>query len=309
MEVYPSLAAAGGGALAGGAVCLGNFDGAHLGHQALFAVARAHGGRSAALTFEPHPGKVLQPALAPRLLTSLPRKLELLEAAGLAAIIVQPFTPEFARTSPAAFEEALLGGTGATLVVVGADYSYGARRGGTVATLAAAAAVRGARLEVVPPVTLEGAMVSSSQVREFLLEGRVEAAARMLGRPFDLDGPVVHGDGRGRTLGFPTANVASPGELQPAAGVYAVRARVEGAGPWLDGVANLGIRPTFGGVEPSLEVHLLDAARDLYGQVMRVQFLARLRPERRFASVDELRVQIGRDAQAAREALAGWKLL
>jgi riboflavin kinase/FMN adenylyltransferase len=303
MEVYPSLAAATGGPLAGCAVCLGNFDGAHLGHQALFALARKHG-RAAALTFEPHPGKVLQPHLAPRLITTLPRKLELLEASGLAAVIVQPFTPDFARTPPAAFEEALLDGVRPGLVVVGADYSYGARRAGTVATLASAAAGRGARLEVVPPVTLEGAVVSSSQVREFLLEGRVEAAARMLGRPFDLEGPVVKGDGRGRTIGVPTANVATLNELQPAPGVYAVRARVGGGGPWLDGVANLGVRPTFGGGEPSLEVHLLDRDQDLYGAVLRVRFLARLRAERRFGSAAELVAQIALDAQAAREELA-----
>ena len=303
MEVYPSLSAASGGPLVGSAICLGNFDGAHLGHQALFAEAKGQG-RAAALTFEPHPGKVLQPNLAPRLLTSLDRKLELLEAAGLAAVIVQPFTAEFARTAPAAFEAALFVEVGAARAVVGADYSYGARRAGTVVSLAAAAARHQAAVTVVPPVSLEGAVVSSSRVREYLLEGRVEAAARMLGRPFDLDGTVVRGDGRGRGIGFPTANVASGNEVQPAAGVYAVRTRVGTAGPWRGGVANLGIRPTFGGSEPSLEVHLFDFEGDLYGQPARVQFLTRLRPERRFASVEELVAQIGRDAQAAREALA-----
>ena len=303
MVVLPSLSAASGGVLAGSAACLGNFDGAHLGHQALFAEARRHG-RAVALTFEPHPGKVLQPNLAPRLLTTLARKLELLEEAGLAAVIVQPFTPEFARTGPQAFEEALFAGVGVTRVVVGADYSYGARRAGTVATLAAAAARHRATVTVVPPVSLEGAVVSSSRVREYLLEGRVEAAARMLGRPFDLDGEVVHGDGRGRGIGVPTANLACAAELQPAAGVYAVRVRFQGAGPWRDGVANLGIKPTFGGSEPSLEVHLLDFEGDLYGQVGRVRFVARLRPERRFASVEELVAQIHRDVQAGRQALA-----
>jgi riboflavin kinase/FMN adenylyltransferase len=192
---------------------------------------------------------------------------------------------------------------GASLVVVGGDYSYGRRRGGTVATLQAAARARGAAVAVVPPVTLEGAVVSSSQVREFLLEGRVEAAARMLGRPFDLDGVVVPGEGRGRTIGVPTANVASPGEVQPAPGVYAVRVRVAGAGPWRAGAANLGSKPTFGGTQVTLEVHLLDFSGELYRQSVRVEFVARLRSERRFASVAELVAQIQRDCEAAREAL------
>ena len=304
MKLFSSLQEASDGSLGGCAICLGNFDGVHLGHQALFAEAARHG-PLVALTFHPHPGKVLQPQLAPRLIVSPARKLELLEASGVQAAIVQPFSTEYARTTPEAFEASLLDGVGARTVVVGYDFTYGTRRAGTVQSLERAATSRGAHVKVVPAVSIEGVVVSSSKIREYVLEGRVEAAAQLLGRPFDLDGLVVPGAGRGRTIGFPTANVDTTNELRPAAGVYAVRARVLGEPEaWHGGAANIGVKPTFGGGEVTIEAHLFDYSGDLYGRRLRVEFLERLRPEKRFASVSELSSQIGRDLEAARAAVA-----
>jgi riboflavin kinase/FMN adenylyltransferase len=301
MKRFASLEAASDGTLTGSAVCLGNFDGVHLGHQALFAAARARG-QAVAVTFWPHPGKVLQPQLAPRLIVTEERKLELLEAL-VAATVVQPFTVDYARSTPADFERALFDGVGAKAVVVGADFTYGARRAGSIDSLRVAAQGRGAEVVVVPAVAIDGVVVSSSKIREYTLEGRVEAAARLLGRPFDLDGVVVAGAGRGRTIGVPTANVETTNELRPAAGVYAVKARLAD-GRWLGGAANLGVKPTFGGGEVTLEVHLFDFSGDLYGQPMRVQFLERLRAEQRFGSAAELVGQIARDLEAARATVA-----
>lgn len=301
MRVFSSVEEASTSELAGCAVCLGNFDGVHLGHQALFEEAKRHG-PAVAFTFHPHPGRVLQPELAPKLIALQPRKLELLEACGLFAAICQPFSREYAKTTPEEFERSVLDGVRAGAVVVGYDFTYGAKRAGTVQTLEQACRARGASLQVVPPVTIDGVVVSSSKIREYLLEGRVEAAARLLGRPFDLDGTVVPGDGRGRTLGFPTANIDTQNELRPPPGVYAVRVR-DAAG-WHGGAANIGVKPTFGGTEVTIEAHLLDYSSDLYGQRLRVEFLERLRPERRFASVAELSGQIARDLEAARAAVA-----
>jgi riboflavin kinase/FMN adenylyltransferase len=305
MKVYTSLEAASDGSLRGSALCLGNFDGVHRGHRALFEEAKRHG-PVVAVTFSPHPGKVLKPDLAPRCVTTHARKLELLEECGLAATIVQPFSLEYAKTPPIAFESALFDGVGARHVVVGHDFTYGASRTGSEETLRAAAQARGAGLSVVSAVAVDGVVVSSSKIREYILEGRVEAAALLLGRPFDLDGLVVPGAGRGRTIGFPTANVDTPNELRPAAGVYAVRVRLQGQppGPFYGGAANIGVKPTFGGTEVTIEAHLFDFEGDLYGKKVRVQFLERLRPEKRFGSASELAGQIARDLEAARAAVA-----
>lgn len=305
MKVYSSLEAACDGSLKGSSLCLGNFDGVHKGHRALFDEARAHG-PVVAVTFAPHPGKVLKPDLAPRCIGTYARKLELLEECGVTATIVQPFSIEYSKTPPDAFEAALFDGVGAKHVVVGYDFTYGAGRAGTLETLRAAAAKRGAGLSVVPAVTVDGVVVSSSKIREYILEGRVGAAALLLGRPFDLDGLVVPGAGRGRTIGFPTANIDTPNELRPAAGVYAVRVRDQGAtpGPWFGGAANIGVKPTFGGTEVTIEAHLFDFDGDLYGKKVRVQFLERLRGEKRFGSASELAGQIARDLEAARAAVA-----
>jgi riboflavin kinase / FMN adenylyltransferase len=303
MKVFHSLSEA--SELRGCALALGNFDGVHLGHQALFRRAAALG-VPAALTFHPHPGKVLQPELAPKLITTLPRKLELFADAGLTAAVVVPFTDAYARTSAEAFEASLLDELRVSFLVVGRDFTYGARRAGTVATLEQAAARRAASLQVLDPVTVEGVVASSSRIREYLLEGRVSAARALLGRSFDLDGVVVRGAGRGQTLGWPTANVDTDAEIRPGPGVYAVRLKAAPfeRSPWLGGAANVGSKPTFGGTEVTVEVHVLDWSGDLYGQRVRVEFLERLRPEQRFGSAPELAAQIRRDVEAARVLVA-----
>jgi riboflavin kinase/FMN adenylyltransferase len=302
-------------ALAGASLAIGNFDGVHLGHRALVAAARARAGARGApagvLTFEPHPVRALRPALAPPLLTSLPRKLELLQGAGVDACLVQPFDLAYAATPAAEFAARdLAGAIGCSEVVVGWDFTAGHERA-RVDALRPLLERHGIGLHVVDPVAQDGLVVSSTKIRELLLEGNVEGAALLLTRPHDVDGEVVRGAGRGRGFGFATANVATPG-LLPANGVYAVRAwlaergAATSAGPALDGVANVGVKPTVeADARVSLEVHLLDFdGRDLYGASIRAAFVARLRDERRFPSVDALRDQIGRDAARARGVLA-----
>ncbi len=304
MKLFSSIHDASDGSLRGCALCLGNFDGVHLGHQALFLEASKHG-HVGVLTFEPHPGKVLQPQLAPRLIVSPTRKRELLQAHGVEVLITQPFSMEYARTPADQFESPLFDEIGARTVVVGYDFTYGAKRSGTVAHLELAARARGAQVLRVGAVGLDGVVVSSSKIREYILDGRVEAAARLLGRPFDLDGVVVTGAGRGRSIGFPTANIETSNELRPAPGVYAVKVRnVDEPTWWNGGAANIGVKPTFGGKEVTIEAHLFDFEGDLYGKNLRVEFLERLRAEMRFASVPELSAQIARDIEAARTSIA-----
>ncbi|MBX7113513.1 MAG: riboflavin biosynthesis protein RibF [Myxococcaceae bacterium] len=286
----------------GAALCLGNFDGVHLGHQALIGRAKALG-RPAAMSFDPHPGKVLSPALAPKLIASQARKVELLAEHGVEALLLLPFTLPFAATSPAQFEAMLFDALGIKAAVVGEDFTYGSRRAGTVATLKTAAEQRGGSVEVVPFVTVDGVVVSSTKVREYILEGRVDAAWALLGRPFDLDGVVVKGQGRGRTIGFPTANIDTVNELKPAPGVYAVQARVQGETGWRGGAANIGVKPTFGGGAVTIEAHLFEGL-DLYGKGLRVRFLERLRGEQRFGSAAELAAQIARDVETAKTIVA-----
>ena len=317
LRVFRSLDEA--GALRGCALALGNFDGVHAGHRRLLETARAlassHRSAAAAMTFEPHPARVLRPALAPPLLTPLPRKLELLEAAGLDAVVVQPFDLAWAATSAAEFvRRDLCGRIGAADVVVGWDFTAGHERAraGALRELLLAC---GVGLSVVEPVTVDGLTASSTKVREFLLEGNVEAAAMLLGRPHDVDGEVERGAGRGRAMGFATANVRAEG-LLPAPGVYAVRVR-RGVrvGPSgvadardaarLDGVCNVGVKPTVEeGAPLGLEAHLLGHdGSDLYGERLRVELVGRIRAERRFPSLDALRRQIALDVERAREIL------
>jgi riboflavin kinase/FMN adenylyltransferase len=314
MLVFRSLdEAKAAGALRGCAVAIGNLDGVHLGHQALLALARVRarlrGAPAVALTFEPHPVRVLRPHLAPPLITPLARKLELLAAQPLEATVVQPFDRAYAATPAAEFVARDLGDRlGCAEVVVGYDFTAGHERA-RVDALRGLLAARGVTLHVVEPVTSDGLVVSSTKVREFLLEGNVDAAAMLLTRPHDVDGTVVRGAGRGRGFGFPTANVATE-SLLPANGVYVIRARVGGGapgrGPELGGVCNVGVKPTVeAAAGVGLEAHLFDFdGRDLYGEAARVAFLARIRDERRFSSVDALRAQIAQDVARARDVLA-----
>lgn len=321
MDVYAGMAAAA-GRFQNAAVTVGNFDGVHLGHRRLIdqvkARARQMGGPAVALTFWPHPARVLAPALAPRLITSRLRRRELLEAAGIEVLIEQPFDRDFAAETPAEFASALLDRVGARGIVVGYDFTYGKARGGNSGTLRLACEERGASLDVVPAVTIDGLVVSSTKVREFVLAGKTAAATSLLGRPFDMQGTVVRGAGRGRTIGVPTANIAPETDegqttpLVPGLGVYATRVWLPDGSEAM-GACNVGLNPTF---QPevatgpdsqvvSIEVHLLDRSLDLYGQTLRVAFVEWLRPERRFANVPSLVEQIHHDIEDTRRILGG----
>ncbi len=293
------------------AITIGNFDGVHRGHAALIARARAlaapAGGEAVVLTFDPHPTRVLAPAHAPPLVTTTARKIELLASAGADAVVVEPFTRELAALTADRFvDEILAGALGARHVVVGADFIYGQGRGGNVATLEAAGARHGFTVDVVAPVTVGGEIASSPRVRAHLRAGDPVAAAAVLGRPYDVDGVVVRGAGRGKGLGVATANVAPDGALLAAPGIYAVTlAREDGDGRALPAVASLGTNPTFvadGGLV--LEVHVLDFDGDLYGARVRIGFVAWLRAEARFDTVDALLVQIHDDIARARARFA-----
>jgi riboflavin kinase/FMN adenylyltransferase len=287
------------------ALAIGNFDGVHRGHQELVRVARALreniGGAAGVLTFTPHPARVFAPALAPPLIVSLERRLELLAAAGADVAIVEAFTPEFAAIEAEAFvRDVLVGRLGAREVVVGYDFSFGRGRRGTPALLREIGAALGLGVTIVPPVTIDGLVCSSTKVREFVLEGRVEGAALLLGRPVELSGPIVRGAGRGRGLGVPTANVAPEGELLPRLGIYAARALVLDATGGVvsthPAALSVGSNPTFtanGAV--TVEAHLLDFEGDLYDRRVRLEVLHRLRDERRFESVEALLTQIAVD--------------
>ena len=286
----------------------GNHDGVHLGHQALVRTARAHGRqhglRAVALTFDPHPAALLAPERAPTPLTTIARRTELLLAAGAEEVVVQPFTHEFAALDPAAFLQTLLDRS-ARALVVGPDFRFGRGRAGDVALLQRFGADHGLSVIVEPPVRIGGERVSSSAVREALARGEVEHATQLLGPVPELEGKVVAGDRRGRTIGFPTANLASQPVLHPADGVYAVIARVLDRSPseCLRGVANLGVRPTVGAGR-SVEVHLLDWSGDLYGAQLRLGWVGRIRGEQKFPGLDALRAQIELDCRNARTVLA-----
>jgi riboflavin kinase/FMN adenylyltransferase len=292
---------------------IGNFDGLHVGHRQILRTvterANALGGESVVYTFDPHPRKVLQPDRAPSMLTTTEQKLELLEAAGIAIVVLEPFTPAFATTTPDTFVRENLHARIAPLeVYVGYDFHYGRDRAGSMRLLTELGPRLGFAVTIIPEVTVDGADVSSSRIRELVAVGEVEQAARLLGRPFALRGAVVAGDRRGRTIGFPTLNLAAENEVLPALGVYAGHVRLldgAGVGAWLAAVINVGRRPTFKADDPPLaEAHLIDFEGDLYGRRVEIAFEARLREERRFPSVEALREQIARDVEVGRRLLA-----
>jgi riboflavin kinase/FMN adenylyltransferase len=290
-------------------VTVGNFDGVHRGHQALLSRvverARAEGGPSAVFTFDPPPVEVLRPDKAPGRLQSLDEKIRCLGEVGIDQVVVEPFDREYARHEARWFAEEVLGRRlGARALVLGWDFRFGKDRSGGLEDLRHWLSVP---VEQFDPVELAGAPLSSSRIREAISRGDVARAADMLGRPFALSGRVVRGDQRGRTIGFPTVNIATaPNRLLPANGVYAVRARILPGGPALPAVANLGVRPTFDGVTPRplLEVHLLDWQGDLYGAELEVELVERIREERRFPGIDALVAQIRADAARAAELLS-----
>jgi riboflavin kinase / FMN adenylyltransferase len=290
----------------GAAVAIGNFDGVHVGHRALIARARelavAHDACTVALTFDPHPSSVFGNPLSP--ISSLSRRIELLGEAGADVVVIEPFTRELAaRTSNAFVEDVLFTALQARAIIVGYDFSYGAGRTGNTQTLRAHGGKGGVEVEIVQAVGLGDEIISSTKIRKHLKAGELEAATRMLGRPWDVDGVVVHGAKRGREIGIPTANIKPESELIVRPGIYAVTFSVDG-GPDLPAVASLGTNPTFveaGGLV--LEVHVLDGGDDYYGKRTRTKFVAHLRDEARFESVDALVAQIRADIDAARRLL------
>jgi riboflavin kinase/FMN adenylyltransferase len=298
-------------------VTVGNFDGLHVGHQEILRIvterAGARRGESAVYTFEPHPRKVLRPADAPRLLTTLEQKLELIEDAGVDVVIVERFDAEFARRSAEEFvRDVLHARLRPEEVFVGYDFRFGHDREGSMRTLTELGPHLGFAVTIVPEVTVGGRDVNSTRIRELLGAGNVEEAGELLGRPYRVRGLVVEGDRRGRTLGFPTVNLAPENEVLPAQGVYAGRLRVlrdqrgdeEGERP---AVVNVGRRPTFkDAAAPVLaEAHVIDWSGDLYGRRVELSFLHHLREERRFPDVAALRSQIEADRDEARRRLAG----
>jgi riboflavin kinase/FMN adenylyltransferase len=291
----------------GGIVALGNFDGFHLGHQAVvgraIARARAEGRPALVATFDPHPVRFFKPDAPPFRLTTLDQRQRLFAAAGADAMIVFHFDAALAGLPAEAFvAERLAGLFRAAGVVTGEDFTFGKGRSGNAAVLAELAARHGIAAEAVAPVSLDGEPVSSSRIREALQAGDCATAERLLTRPFAIEGPVQHGDKLGRTIGFPTANIDLDRYLRPRYGVYAVRGRMPD-GRVLDGAANLGIRPTFDPPKELLEPYFFGDTGDLYGQMIEVELHRWLRPEMKFDSLDALKAQIGRDCAGARRVL------
>jgi riboflavin kinase/FMN adenylyltransferase len=285
---------------------IGNYDGVHLGHQHMIDVVRAgareFGVPATVLTFEPTPREFFQGERAPARLTRLREKLEALAAYGVDRTIVARFTERMSRAPAADFVGFLVGDLGIRRIIVGDDFRFGRERKGTVSTLREAGRRDGFDVEQVAPFELDGERVSSSLVREALEAGDLVRATRMLGRPYRITGRVRSGRRLGRTLGFPTANLALHRKVIPLWGIFAVR--VHGGG-LVDhpAVASLGTRPTVDGTEPLLEVHAFDFSGDLYGKLLRVDFVARLRDEHKFETLDALVAQMHIDAAQARRAL------
>ncbi len=289
-------------------VALGVFDGVHLAHRAILetAVARARelGATPVACTFDPHPAEVLQPDRAPLPITTLDERLALIAATGMAAAVVLPFTQAFAAMEPEAFvTDILVGRLGAREVVVGFNHRFGRGARGDARLLAEVGRPHGLHAEIVPPLHVDNRPVSSSAVRAALQRGDLDVAARLLGRAYVVSREVVEGEGRRRTLGFPTANIAADRPLLIPPGVYACRLAVGDA--MHPAVLNAGVRPTFGDKAFTVEVHVLDFAGDLYGRRVRVELVRRLREERKFQGLEALAAQIAADVSAARAALSG----
>lgn len=298
--------------LKGGVLSLGNFDGLHRGHQAVLKtavdLARARGVPAGAMTFEPHPRLFFKPDQEPFLLSPFRIKARLIAALGLDYLFVQTFDHAFSQRSAESFvEEVLIGGLGASQIVVGNDYVFGHQRKGNTTLLKMLAAKHGFGVTAVGELTAAaGARYSSTNVRNLLKDGRPAEAAQLLGRFWEIEGRVEHGDQRGRLLGFPTANVAYPDYLHPKKGVYAVRAGIDHGAEtvWHDGVANFGNRPTFDKTDTLLEVHLFDFNADLYTRHLRVALIDYIRPEQKFDGLEALKTQIAKDSVTAREILA-----
>jgi riboflavin kinase/FMN adenylyltransferase len=283
-------------------VALGNFDGLHRGHQQLVEQVRRraaeYAGTSVVMIFDPHPPRVLRPDKAPRLLMTLEQKLEVFDRAGVDVVVVVRFTPDLALWQPEYFVEAvLIDWLQAAEVWVGANFLFGRDRAGTFTLLRALGEDRGFRVEKIEPVLYKDFVVSSTRVRHLLAEGRVDEAGALLGHHYFIDGEVVRGDGRGRELGFPTANLRTDNDELLRNGIYATMATVDGRSH--RAVTSVGIRPTIGDNRYTVETHLLEGQYELYGALVRVEFVRWLRPEVKFDSLEALATQIGGDCRDA----------
>lgn len=283
---------------------IGNFDGLHRGHKRVLRKvitrAREEGGTSVVVTFEPHPLKVLYPDRAPALIQTRSQKRDILAHLGIEVLLEVPFTQEFGQGCAVEFSRLLAAKLSPKEIYIGEDFRFGHNREGDISLLQSMQEELGFKASAFPKLQVDGADVSSTRIRQKLLKGEMEGAVHLLGRPYIIEGEVEHGDGRGKGLGFPTANLAIENELVPAYGVYVVAVDV-GEPLLLPGVANLGNRPTFGEGAVAVEVHLLRGGRDLYGKKVRVLFFRFLRPETRFESVDKLKEAIAADVRAAQE--------
>ena len=289
---------------------IGNFDGVHLGHQVIFRTlcqrAREIGGTSIVLTFDPHPLKVLAPERCPLLITPTPKKLSIIQGCGVDVVVCLPFTRELADLTPDVFvEDVLVGAIGIREIYVGYNFAFGKGRQGSIALLQELGQRHGFRVHIVEPIALEGRVVSSSIIRQWIQQGQVDEAALFLGRLYSITGSVVEGYQKGRELGFPTANVRSTDELVPGRGVYAVM--VDWREQRYEGVANIGFNPTFGRTQLSVEIHLFNFSQQLYGEAVEVSFVKKIRDERAFPSVADLVKQIGQDVATAHTLLATYR--
>jgi riboflavin kinase/FMN adenylyltransferase len=285
-------------------LALGNFDGLHRGHAKIIDRVRRRAGERrgtpAAMTFDPHPPRVVRPDKAPALLMTTEQRLEALARAGMQGVAVVRFTQEMSRWDPETFvRTVLVEWLHVVEVWVGANFLFGHDRAGTFSVLRTLGARYGFRAEKIDAVRYKDFVVSSTRIRRLIAEGRVDEAGALLGHHYFIDGTVIHGAARGREIGFPTANLETRNELLPPAGVYATTASVKGVTH--PSVTNIGTRPTFGdGDRLHVETHLLDASRDLYDATVRLSFVQRLRDERAFPDVDALRAQIDADCRAAK---------
>jgi riboflavin kinase / FMN adenylyltransferase len=285
-------------------LALGNFDGLHRGHQKILdrlrRVSAERGATSVVMTFDPHPPRVIRPDKAPPLLMTLAQKLEALAEAGVQGAAIVPFTLELSRWDPETFVQAILvEWLHVAEVWVGANFLFGHDRVGNFSLLRTLGARYGFKTEKIDPVRYKDFVVSSTRIRRLVAEGRVDEAGALLGHQYYVDGTVVRGDGRGRTLGFPTANLCTDNELLPPHGVYATTATMDGVVH--PSVTNIGVRPTVDRSGRTItETHIFDLDRELYGTILRVGFVQRLRDERAFDTVDALRDQIAADCVRAR---------
>lgn len=293
------------GILRGTVLTLGVFDGLHLGHQKIMETvvsrAKSVGAHPTAITFDPHPRSVLYPENAPPLLQTLDQRLANFEVLGIEQAIVIRFDKDFAAQNAEVFlRDIVYERLQAKEVFLGKGFAFGKNRGGNIELLKRMSRELGFYADEVEEVTLRGQRISSSKIRELLKDGKVNLTRRMLGRPYGIEGQIIHGDQRGRTIGFPTANLKPTNRVIPKFGVYATANLIDGV--WRRSITNVGVRPTFDGDQaPSIESYIFDFDGDLYGDVLRVRFLHRIRDERKFSGIDELKAQIAKDSQTARD--------